>query len=224
MPRLTVELYDRVNDANPTVILDDNLGIFYDLNAQSFADKAARVVMRPGADFVNGDHVRLLDEVNVNHTNTIALDPTIAVDVDLNAVLFNDRGFADKAAAVEIILNPDPTGGYRLRVQLFDTVPQQLPSLVLYEFEFDAPGGLIDPNGEGTRFADLNQFHFADKTARIIVETGPNFQDGDRVRLWDAIQPGTNKLDIEPTEGDGIDLNGMGWADRAAGIQFMFAP
>lgn len=226
MPRLTVSLFDRVDDAQPAVVLDDNIGPLFDLNAQRFADKAARVLMRPGDAFVSGDHVRLLDEVNLNHTNTVALDPTIQEDVDLNAVIFNNRGFADRAAAVEIILNPDLAGGYRLRVQLFDTVPQQLPTLVIYDFEFTRPGDFIDPNGEGTGFADLNQFHFADKTARIIVDKGPNWRDGDRIRVWDEIRAGATRFDIEPTVGNGIDLNRFegGFADKIAGVQFMLEP
>jgi hypothetical protein len=170
MAHLFVDLFDRVNDALPFHTLDDqdvnNRVLFHDLNLARAADKAARVRIRRGGEFRRGDHIRLLDQVRESNTDTVSVDPDIADDVNLNVV-----GFADKAAAVKIILNANPNGGFRLRISLFDRVGQTTPNLVFYDFEFVPHETLID----------LNRFHFADKAAFVRVERGPNFRQGDRI-------------------------------------------
>jgi hypothetical protein len=213
---LFVDLYDRVNDKQPYFTIDEqlvnNFVGHYDLNVHHAQDKAARVVVRPGKEYRRGDHIRLLDEVKPGGTDTICIDPDIAADVDLNHVVFNNGGFADKAAAVVFVFNPNPTGGYRLRVSLYDSaVATQFPTLVLYDWE--------QPNKSEFDFVDLNPFHFADKAAAIRVESGPDYRVGDRVILLDAGKIGEEGRSFEPS-GELIDLNSSSFADKAAGVQF----
>jgi hypothetical protein len=149
----------------------------------------------------------LLDEVRESNTDTVSIDPEVVADVDLNAI-----GFADKAAAVKVVLNPNSTGGFRLRVSLFDRVGQTIPNLILYDFEFPPHIAL----------ADLNRFHFADKAAFVRVKRGPDFRQGDRVVLRDTVQAGGGSFTIEPATGPvvEVDLNAVAFADRAAAVEF----
>ena len=60
--------------------------------------------------------------------------------------------------------NPNTNGGFRLRVRLYDMVPNSSydwahPSLVLYDWEFPI-----------YQEVDLNKFHFADKAAAILFD------------------------------------------------------
>jgi len=220
MAHLFVDLFDRVGDPVPYYTLDDqdenNRLFFHDLNIHGAADRAARVRIRRGDEFRRGDHIRLMDRVRRSNTDTISVDPDVTGDVDLNRVIFNNAGFADRTAAVLIVTNPNQDGGFRLRVKLLDRVGQEFPTLILYNWEF--PPRL--------RFADLNLFNFADKTAFIQVERGPNFRDGDRIILWDELKAGTITQTLEP--GD-FDLNTLvhsdgNWADKVAAIEFDLQP
>jgi hypothetical protein len=210
MAHLFVDLYDGVDSANPFHTLDDqnenNRTLFYDLNIVGAADKAARVVVRPGNEYAIGDHIRLRDEVRNSNTGTVSVDPDVTRDVNLNVV-----NFADKAAAVEIVRNPSPSGRFRLRVILFDRSGQRSPNLVLYDWEFV-------PN---QRIADLNLFAFADKAAFIRVERGPGYRRGDRILLWDSLRAGSRTQSYGPGTWD---LNRDGWADRAAAVEFDLQP
>jgi len=216
MAHLFVDLYDRVDSPNPYHTFDDqnenNRLFFHDLNVFGAADKAARVVVRPGDEYRTGDHIRMLDRVRRSNNVTISVDPAVAGDVDLNKVIVeNGNNFADKAAAVLIVTNPNQNGSFRLRVSLYDQVGQEFPTLILYDWEF--PPSL--------RFADLNLFHFADRAAFIRVEQGPNYINGDRIILWDALETGKN------TQSYGIgeyDLNIDNFADKAAGVEFDLQP
>lgn len=218
MAHLFVDLFDRVNDQFPSFTLDDrnenNRLFFHDLNIIGVADRAARIVVRRGDEYRRGDHIRLLNRVRRSNTDTISVDPDVAPNVDLNRVLFNNEGFADKAAAVLIVTNPNPDGSFRLRVQLFDQVQQEFPTLILYDWEF--PPSL--------RFADLNLFVFADKAAFVRIETGSNFRNGDRIILWDALESGSRTITLEPGNFDLNDIihtePGGTWADRVAAIEF----
>ena len=149
MSRLTVELYDAIGDVNPFLIITDDVP-FVDLNDRNGADKAARVVVKRGSEYHPGDHVRLLDEVQLVDTDMITVDPLVAADVDLNAM-----GFADRAAGLAFELNPGAS--FDARVELFDTPRQALPNLSLYDWQ--------SPSG----FYDLNSLHFADKAAAVRV-------------------------------------------------------
>lgn len=206
MAHIFVDLYDRVDDSRPRWILDDkneaNRIWFHDLNEHNAADKAARVRLRTGNEYRTGDHVRLLDNVRQSNTANISIDPDVSNNINLN-----ELSFADKAAAVKIVSNPNDDGGYRLRVLLYDRVGQQVPHLILYDWEFGPP----------QKFADLNLFHFADKAAFIRVERGPNYRRGDRIHLWDRLRLPTDKLSLEP---GAYDLNANNWADKAAGVEF----
>lgn len=211
MAHLFVNLYDRVDSPNPFHILDDqnenNRLYFHDLNAFSAADKAARVVVRPGDEYRTGDHIRLLDKVRRSNTPSRSVDPAVVGDVDLNRI-----DFADKAAAVQIVTNSDPNGGFRLRVLLYNSPEQtEIPDLVLYDWEFPP----------SVRFADLNLFGYADTVAYIRVQKGPNYKSGDRIFLWDSLESGSDSMAYEP--GD-YDLNVDGWADKAAGVEFDLQP
>src|SRR5262249_61877892 len=119
MAHIFVDLYDAPNSPHAFHTLDDenenNRTLFYDLNVVGAADRAARVIVRLGAEYRIGDHIRLLDEVRNSNTATVSIDPAVAPDVNLNAL-----NFADKAAAIQIVLNP--TSGFRLRVSLYDRV------------------------------------------------------------------------------------------------------
>jgi hypothetical protein len=210
MVHLFVDIYDSVNDEIPSWILDEQQGnnqdYFKNLNDLYAADKGARVVIRNGAEYQVGDHIRLLDEVRRSNTDTVSIDPKVAVDVDLNKL-----DFADKAAAIYFIINPNPRGEFRLRVLLYDTVDQEFPNLILYDWEFQPSYG----------FVDLNLFNFADKTARVIVEKGPNYKDGDRILLWDSTNKDRGRSqDIDPRYGP-VDLNRLNFADKAEAVEFI---
>jgi hypothetical protein len=102
-------------------------------------------------------------------------------------------------------------GNYRLRVLLYDTVDQRLPDYI-----FD------DNEGWLYGFVNLNNYDFADKTARIVIEKGPYYRQGDKITLYDAVNvnsgdPSEEAISLLP--GD-YDLNDFNWADRAAGLEF----
>ncbi len=196
MSHLMVELYERVDDRFPSCTLADHdlhrRQCFYDLHPRGVADRAARVVVRPGDEYRTGDHIRLLDKARPGHADTIAIDPAIAADVDLNEVLFNKDGFAERAKAVLLITNPDVGGNYRLRVSLYAQVGQKIPSLLLYDWECPKRGLL----------ADLEWFHFAHRVAFIRVEKGPAYQAGDRIILREAPATGCRSYMLEPGDYD----------------------
>jgi hypothetical protein len=196
MTHLFVDLYERFGDKFPGCIVDDhevsNRQYFHDLHQWGIADRAARVVIRPGNEYRTGDHIRLLDKVRPGYADTIAIDPAIADDVDLNEVLFNEHGFAERAEAVLIVTNPNVDSSYRLRVSLYAQVGQKIPSLILYDWEYPLSGHL----------ADLNCFHFAHKAALIRIETGPAYQAGDRVVLREAPTTGSRSYALDPGDYD----------------------
>ncbi len=196
MTHLFIDLYDRVSDRFPCCTLDDrevgNRQYFHDLRLRGSADLADRIVIRPGDEYRTGDHIRLLDEVKPGDTDTVAIDPAIVADVDLNEILFDKQGFADRAAAILIVTNPHSDSRYRLRVNLYDQVGQKYPSLVFYDWEYP----------RGFRLADLNLFHFANKIAFIRIEPGPAYQPGDRVILRESLAQGTRSLVLEPGQYD----------------------
>jgi len=100
---------------------------------------------------------------------------------------------------------------YRLRVSLYDTVDQPRPNYV-----FD------DNEGWLYGFVNLNNYDFADKTARIVIEKGPYYRQGDEIILYDAVYANhgdSSEAAIALLPGD-YDLNDYNWADRAAGLQF----
>jgi hypothetical protein len=211
MSHLSVELFDSVTDDNAGATISDMTDskrtLFHNLNRTDppFADRASRVRVSSEGEYRRGDHILLLDQVRQGNTGTIAVDPDVDDDVDLNRV-----GFADKAAAVKMVLNPNPLGGFRLRVQLFDRVDQRTPNIVLYDWQF--------PPEEGP--ADLNSYHFADKGAFVILERGPNFQEGDSIFLQDTVD-GENEIEIVPEEElTEVDLKTRNFADKAAALRF----
>lgn len=210
---LFVKLFDAVTDASPTVEFnDEDDDVFYDLRTRNFAGKAARVDLVKGSDYRVGDHVQLLDAATeTGSANTVCADPDVNMSVNLNNVL-NGAGFADRAAAAKIILNPNADGSYRLRVNLYDTVgqPDDCPSLILYDWEFAMKGNL----------ADLNRSCFADKAAKVIVDAGPGLQPGDFVNLRDQVGASAG-VRVEP--GRSVNLNDYKVADKAAAVSF-FAP
>ncbi len=233
MSHLFIDLYDRVGDKLPCCTLDDqdvsNRQYFHDLHRRAFADRTARVVIRPGDEYRTGDHIRLLDQVRPEDADTIAIDPAIADDVDLNEVIFDHRGFADRAEAVLIVTNPHLDSRYRLRISLYDQVGQKFPSLIFYDWEY--PREL--------RLADLNRFHFANKTALIRIEEGPGYQPGDRVILRETLVHGSRTQTLEPGEYDLsqvmlLETRSSGswslvrerkcWADTLAGFELDLQP
>src|SRR5258708_34730659 len=131
MARLVFTLYDTTSltssheqfssqDAN-------NPQEYVNFNTYHWADKAARITVDTGASYMAGDHLLLLDEAKPQGgTDTVAIDPKIASDVDLNKI-YNSGGFADRAAAAKFILNPNPEGMGRLGVLLYDQVNQEYP-------------------------------------------------------------------------------------------------
>ena len=191
MSHLIVELYEQFGGKFPCCALDDhdvsNRQYFHDLQERGIADRAARVVVRRGDEYRTGDHIRLLDQVRPSYADTIAIDPAIANDVDLNEVLFNEHGFAERTEAVLIVTNPNLDSSYRLRVSLYAQVGQKIPSLILYDWEYL----------RAERLADLNCFHFANKTALIRVEGGPAYQAGDRVILREGLASDSRSYTLE---------------------------
>jgi hypothetical protein len=196
MTHLMVELYERFGNKFPCYTLDDhevsNRQYFHNLHRRGLADRAARVIVRPGNEYRTGDHIRLLDKVRPSYADTIAIDPAIADDVDLNEVRFNEHGFAERAEAVLIVTNPDVDSSHRLRVSLYAQVGQKIPSLILYDWECP----------QSTHLADLNCFHFAHKTAFIRIERGPTYQARDRVILREALGPSSQTHALEPSDYD----------------------
>jgi hypothetical protein len=88
-----------------------------------------------GDEYRTGDHIHLLPKVKPSYADTITIDPAIAADVDLNEVLFNEHGFAERTEAVLMVTNPNVDGSYRLRVSFYAQVGQKIPSLLLYDWE-----------------------------------------------------------------------------------------
>jgi hypothetical protein len=213
---LEVELFDRLDDEDPGATLRDinpetgKRQLFWDLHhvdsGTDFADRTRRAKVERGSEYRRGDHVILLDEVRQSDTDAVSIDPDVEADVDLNLV-----GLAVKAAAAKIVLNPNEDGAFRLRIQLFNEVNRRVPNLVLYDWQF--------PPEEGP--ADLNTFHFADKTAFVIIDRGPTFVDGDTVVLQNKVGGGSEELSI-PSEGPTteVDLNTKNFADEAAALRF----
>jgi hypothetical protein len=175
-----------------------------------------------------GDHVRLLGQVRRSYADTVALDPLIAADVDLNEVIFNNRGFAERAEAVLIVANPNRDSSFRLRLSLYDRVGQKLPSLIFYDWEY--------PQGFGP--TDLDLFHFANKAAFIRIEPGPDYHQGDRVILWETLRRGAQTYALEPGDYDLSQLPlaerdragrrllvpSKNWAETVAGIELELQP
>lgn len=196
MSHLFVELYEQVGDRFPCCTLADHdlhsRQYFFDLHPRGVADRAARVVVRPGPEYRTGDHIRLLDRARPSDTAAVAVDPAVAADVDLNSVLFDHHGFAGRAEAVVVVTNPNPDSSYRLRMSLYDQVGQLWPSLIFYDWEYPADEPI----------ADLSQFHFEQKAAFIRVEAGPAYQPGDRVILRESRGTDTPSQALEPGDYD----------------------
>lgn len=227
MSHLFIELYDRSGEKFPCCTLNDcdvvNRRYFHDLHWRGVADRAARVVVKRGDEYHTGDHIRLLGEAKRSYTDTVAVDPVIAADVDLNEVIFDNHGFAGRTEAVLIVTNPNLNNGFRLRLSLYDQVGQKLPSLIFYDWEY--------PQGVGP--TDLNLFHFANKAAFIRLEKGPDYQPGDRVILWEALKRDARIYALEPGDYDLTQLRlteseagrqhlvreSKNWADTVAGIE-----
>ena len=196
MTHLMVDLFERGGKRLPCCSLNDhevtNRQYFHDLYTRGVAKQIVRVVVRPGDEYRTGDHILLRNRVNLREADTVTIDPDIASEVHLDEIMFNARGFAERPAAIMIVTNPNQDSSYRLRISLFDQVDQQIPSLVFYDWEY--PGGV--------HLADLRPFHFADKTAYIRVEPGPDYQPGDQVVLWDKIAKDSPTYALEPGEYD----------------------
>lgn len=232
MTHLYVELYDQPHAQFPCYTLDDHdvnqRQYFHNLTHHEAADKAVRVVIKPGDEYRTGDHIRLMREVGRPHTDTVAIDPVIADDVDLNQLYYEVQATENRTAAVLIVTSPNPDSGYRLRVSLFKDAEQQLPSLLFYDWEYPSQ----------TRPIDLNRFHFAHKTAIITIEPGPNYQDGDRILLREgaaassrthALEPGSYDLhqlmpERKAVAGAPLIRTRRNWAELLAGLEFDLRP
>jgi len=227
MAHLNVYLYDKVGDRKSICSFSDGSyntrTLFHNLNKYNAADKAAKIMISKSYEYRIGDHVLLLDQSRGRVSDIVAIDPDIKYKVDLNKVIFNNRGFADRAAAAKFITHPNIDGGYRLRVRLFDRespgYKQNYPTLIFYDWQVDLDNPKID----------LNKFNFADKTAYIIVEKGPKYQKGDRIILHDHSAKSSIKLILEPDETKkrtAFNLNSLDYtfADKAAILEFSLVP
>jgi hypothetical protein len=232
MTHLYVDLFERTTDKLPWTTLNDrevtNRLYFHDLRQRQSIGHAQRVVIRPGDEYHVGDHIYLQDDVCWTDTDTIAIDPDIVRDVDLNALVVDDQPFADRIAAVQIIPTPNQDNSYHLRICLYSQMDQPLPSLIFYDWEY--PMGL--------RSVDLRRFHFANKTAFIQVEAGSAYRTGDRVILWErmrtgahtqALEPGVynlNELEIHEHQPSSFPwVRGRHyWAETVAGLEFDLKP
>ena len=85
MSHLIVELYEHLGDKFPCCTVDNrdvsNRQYFHALHQRGIADRATRVVIRPGEEYRTGNHIRLLDKGRPSYADTIAIDPAIA-DID----------------------------------------------------------------------------------------------------------------------------------------------
>ncbi len=226
-----VKLYDRLtdNDKKPMCILNDynpqnpkRPNLLHNLNDRNAADKAAKVIVEPGSKYRCGDHIRLFNEVGKHSTDTVSIDPNVNDKVDLHQVIFNDKGFDDRAAGIQVVRNPNADGSFRLRLRLYDKQPgnasyhQKHPTLVLYDWEFPPSNPEVD----------LNAFHLADKISTIILDKGPDYREGDHITLYDnrgstgAIRTleGPSPEDVSKV----YHLNRIGFADKTAVIKFGF--
>jgi hypothetical protein len=196
MSHLIVEFYERSGDKFPCCMVDDHdvdhRQYFHDLHPLGMADRAARVAVRPGDEYRLGDHIRLLDQVRSTYADTVAIDPAIAGDVNLNEVLCHKYSFAERAEAVLIVANPNMDGSYRLRVSFYTQLGQKIPSLLLYDWECP----------QGGRLVDLACFHLAHQVAFIRIEKGPAYQVRDCVRLREALTTGSCSYALEPGDYD----------------------
>jgi hypothetical protein len=229
MSHLYVDLYDQIGDDFPCGTVEDhdvrNRRYFHDLHWLGVADRVARVVVRPGEEYHRGDHIRLLGEARLNFTDTVAIDPLIAADVNLNEVMFDERSFTERAEAVLIVTNPNPDSSFRLRVNLYDQTGQKLPSLIFYDWEYQQELGPIN----------LAQFHFNHKAAVIRLETGPDYRQGDNVTLWATLEPGAQTTyTLEPGDYDltrfpiptseSVVRPQTSWAKALSAIEFKLQP
>ncbi|HRV92574.1 MAG TPA: hypothetical protein P5526_10465 [Anaerolineae bacterium] len=232
MTHLYVELYDRPHAQFPCYTLDDHdvnqRQYFHNLTHHESADRAVRVVIKPGDEYRTGDHIRLMREIGCPHTDTVAIDPIIADDVDLNQLYYEAQAIENRTAGVLIVTSPNPDSGYRLRVSLYKDADQRLPSLLFYDWEYPSR----------TRPLDLNRFHFAHKAAVITIEPGPNYEAGDRVLLREglggasrihALEPGTynlHQLMPERKAAAAMPLirTRRNWAELLAGLEFELQP
>lgn len=229
MSHLYIDLYAQVDDKFPCCTVEDhevhNRRYFHDLHWLGVADRAARVVVRPGEEYHRGDHIRLLGEARLSQTDTVAIDPLIAADVNLNEVIFDDCGFSERAEAVLIVTNPNPDSSFRLRVSLYDQTGQKLPSLIFYDWEYPQQLGPIN----------LAQFHFNHKAAFIRLEAGPDYKPGDKVSLQAALEPDAQAAcPLEPGDydlthflvpaGEGVVRPQISWARVLSGIEFRLQP
>lgn len=228
---LTISMYDSVDNQQAIATVDgvdsDSPEIphaRYNLNKLGVADRVARLRIETGPQYHCGDHIRLSDQWGQTESDTISIDPDVLRDerngsvdlsVDLNEIFLNDRGFADRAASLEFVTTENVEGRYRLRVRLFEVAPgtrRDLPTLVFYDWQ--AHGTLID----------LNKYHFADKTAYLVVEPGDDCEDDDCIALMDSLQGDIHRFwPIKEEEGYkdyDADLNRIGLADKAAAIRF----
>ena len=211
--RLFVDLYDRVTDPQPQVrgVNDEDDGPFFDLNTRNFADKAARVMIRQGPDYRVGDHVQFLDKAQPHNTNVVCVDPDITPngDANLNDVL-NSGNFADRAAALAFVLNPNADGAFRLRVRLYDTLQQadELPSLVLYDWQAD-----------GNQVVDLQPFFFVRKAAKVGVDMMPGVEAGPHVGVFlQEILNVDSGNPIAPSRA--VDLTPLGTFKKVVAVHF----
>jgi hypothetical protein len=100
--------------------------------------------------------------------------------------------FADRAEAVLFVTNPYQDSRFRLRVSLYARSDQKVPSLIFYDWEYPLSVSL----------ANLDCFHFANKTTFVRVEPGPAYQVGDHLILRAGPGGGAPSLALEPGEYD----------------------
>lgn len=192
MAHLYVDLYTEVEDRLPWYRLDDHdVGdrqYFHPLARYGAGGKTSRVVVRPGDEYRLGDHICLFEQSGPGDTDALIIDPDIATDVELQQITLDVGGLVDHTAAILFVTNPNRDSRFRLRISLYDSVGAELPWLVFYDWEPSLRRSLTN----------LDRFHFANKTAFILIHEGPAYQPGDLVILRAGTAAKTPLLALEP--------------------------
>jgi hypothetical protein len=164
MARVVLRLTDSQNN-QLTYTDDDQGGLDCLALSDAMSGKSVTASVTKGPNYVLGDHVRLMESDQPTGTDMICLDPAIAggATVQLSAV---DKGFADRATAINFITNTYGTPYARVRLYN-EGDPDKFPSMVFYSFQQPANPS---PGEKGLFGIDLDSYYFDGKTFRLLLE------------------------------------------------------
>jgi hypothetical protein len=237
MTRIQVTLFDSNGQSTAPISDDDPLatpsmpwqGSLFDLSqvaGSNWSGRATGVTVTRVAGLDPGyqyDHIQLcagnpldgnVDTISVESVAAPPAGQPSPQPVDLSQIIFNDTGFARRAAFIKFITRHDTsTPVYRVNLWDKNTDGSEPPTLFLYSWQ--GMGGVID----------LNPFDFADKadSAQIPVPPYPP-SDGWIVRLyddWKDQKKASRVVDLQRKDGVAafVNLPG-GWTNTIDAVQF----